>query len=1476
MPVKKSTIFFIIVSIAVIAAVLGVFYYQNEKAVVLSEHSEKLQAISELKASQIETWHTERIADAKVLTRDQGFVRLVKSWVENPQNPQLLRQISDRLELPLREYGYLAIKIASPEGKILYSTRDQAMVLSPASLEALRLSVMNSTVEASDFYDDSGQQYIGYDVTAPLSLNGQKPFAVLLLRINTDVLIHPVLNWWPEASPTSETILGTVTGDSVFLVSRLRKQNEDPGGLYISRSDTAVLMVQASFGRRGSVYGIDYQGTPVYGYIASPGKNNWFLITKTDTDEILAGMHLRVFLLSLISALMLMFLTALGLYIYSRRQRNIYRDLWQAEQEFRTTLYSIGDAVITTDIRGRVKHMNPVAEILTGWKEKEAYGKPSEEVFKIINEETRQPVESPVHRVLREGFTVGLANHTLLISKNGKEYPIADSGAPIKNTKSSLTGVVLVFRDQTAERAARIALETSEQRYSRTLSLVDDAVWEWDIPTGNVYASDNLFKMLGYYDRPNLKFDDWIALVQPDDRNQLLENLNNAINRSRSFIMDVRVRNNSGEYIWLEIRSAVAETTSAGRVTRLAGTVINVHERKEAEYKVLLLNQRLERAELSAGLGSWEFNLESGTGYWSPMMFRLFDLAPAVNPPSNEEYYSLIHPEDRHMVENAMSALMSGGTPVIQAYRTNPEKCRLRYLMPTWRFVAGSEGKIIRFEGTLQDITNLRLAQKNYEKLFSEMTEGFSLHKIIRDEHGTPVNFTTESINPAFEKMTGVKPADIIGKPITEVMPGIAPLRVKQLCDVAVTGNPASIEDFNIQQQRYFLLSAFKPFDEHFAIIINDITEEKTADTIKKIQLLIANDALISKSTREMVERLREDLSQYINTDNFLFAEYNEEQSRFTAVYYKDEFDTYTTWRGEGSLSGHVLRQDKICIFGQKEIMKLGGIGLIKLSGRLAMQWVGVPLKAGKNKLGILILQSYHSEELYSPQQRILLEVIGRELSIYLERKEYEQKILESEMHFRQMFENHTAIKFFIHSETGSILDANKAAISFYGYTIDELKKMKITHLNAATGPVIKDRMKLVREGKMNRFEASHRLRSGEIRDVEVFSTPIKQGERVFLYSIIHDITERKKAEEQNKLLIESIEHSPVSVVITDPAGSIAYVNNKFTQVTGYTKGEALGNNPRILKSGRQTKEVYQEMWDKILSGQSWRGELQNKRKNGELYWEDAIITPLMNEEGRVTHFVAVKEDITEKKRMLEELIKAKEEAEEMNKIKSNFFANMSHELRTPLIGILGFSEILQAELEDNPELVYMAETINKGGNRLLETLNLILGLSKLEAGKLEYHNKKTDIVPVIGETCALFRPAALAKGLEMHFKADPDIIYCSLDKILLGNVLNNLINNAVKFTEKGEINVKAETKNGSAVISIADTGIGIADEQKGIVWEEFRQGSEGLSRSYEGTGLGLTIAKKYTEIMGGSITMQSEKGKGTTFTIMFGLMNNE
>ena len=174
---------------------------------------------------------------------------------------------------------------------------------------------------------------------------------------------------------------------------------------------------------------------------------------------------------------------------------------------------------------------------------------------------------------------------------------------------------------------------------------------------------------------------------------------------------------------------------------------------------------------------------------------------------------------------------------------------------------------------------------------------------------------------------------------------------------------------------------------------------------------------------------------------------------------------------------------------------------------------------------------------------------------------------------------------------------------------------------------------------------------------------------------------------------------------------------------------EVKGDNPRVLKSGKHTDEFYKNIWDTILSGNDWQGELLNKKKNGELFWENAIISPIINSDGVITNFVAIKEDISEKKLMIEALIRAKDEAEEMNRVKSSFFANMSHELRTPMVGILGFSEVLMTEFKETPELFHMIKSINISGRRLLETLNMILNLSKLEAAKVETNIVTTNII---------------------------------------------------------------------------------------------------------------------------------------------------
>ena len=242
--------------------------------------------------------------------------------------------------------------------------------------------------------------------------------------------------------------------------------------------------------------------------------------------------------------------------------------------------------------------------------------------------------------------------------------------------------------------------------------------------------------------------------------------------------------------------------------------------------------------------------------------------------------------------------------------------------------------------------------------------------------------------------------------------------------------------------------------------------------------------------------------------------------------------------------------------------------------------------------------------------------------------------------------------------------------------------------------------------------------------------------------------------------------------------------------------------------------------------------------------------------------------DITLQEKMMTELVEAKEKAEEMNEIKSNFLANMSHELRTPLHGILGFAQILSEEINDD-ELQKMANVIYKSGNRLLDTLNLLLNFSKAETSKIETVFSDVIIKNLFDETIELFKPYAESKGLFITAEISNDNIILHSDERLLREILNNLINNAIKFTENGVIFLSGTSDDSNKlVIKIKDTGIGIPQNKHELIFQEFRQESEGLSRNFEGTGLGLTLTKRYVEILGGSISIESEVGIGTLFSI--------
>ena len=273
-------------------------------------------------------------------------------------------------------------------------------------------------------------------------------------------------------------------------------------------------------------------------------------------------------------------------------------------------------------------------------------------------------------------------------------------------------------------------------------------------------------------------------------------------------------------------------------------------------------------------------------------------------------------------------------------------------------------------------------------------------------------------------------------------------------------------------------------------------------------------------------------------------------------------------------------------------------------------------------------------------------------------------------------------------------------------------------------------------------------------------------------------------------------------------------------------------------------------------------GSISNIRAISKAVWKDDSLQQMI---GWV-------EDITQQKQAEEELVLAKEKAEEMNSLKSNFLANMSHELRTPMVAILGFSEILNNTLKDSEEKKY-AEMILKGGKRLTNTLNLILDLSRVESSKIDYKLLPHNISDITKSSAKLFAKEAEKKNLEFITELN-DSVSAEIEVQMLEKVLEHLIENAVKYTPKGYIKISSdyEIYNGEeyACIRIKDTGIGIHEEMKYIIFEPFRQASEGRSRHFEGTGLGLSIAKKYVELMNGLISVESEPDKGSTFILRF------
>lgn len=515
----------------------------------------------------------------------------------------------------------------------------------------------------------------------------------------------------------------------------------------------------------------------------------------------------------------------------------------------------------------------------------------------------------------------------------------------------------------------------------------------------------------------------------------------------------------------------------------------------------------------------------------------------------------------------------------------------------------------------------------------------------------------------------------------------------------------------------------------------------------------------------------------------------------------------------------------------------------------------------------------------YLLKDKMESDTIRRSMLYAIERKKNESALRESEKRFKELANLLPQVVF----ETdlnGIITFANDSAFQIFGYSHEDLSNnlSAIQMLAPSERQIgIENISKVLRGEGSTSHEYTALRKDGSTFPVMIFTSPIvNEGKTIGLRGVIIDITQRKEAEEKLIRLSRAVEQSPASVIITDLNGNIEYVNPKFVSLTGFTLEEVKGKNPRFLKSGFTAEEEYANLWSTIKSGNEWKGEFHNKKKNGELYWESVSISPIIDNNGTIINYLAVKEDITERKLFERELITAKEKAEQSDKLKSEFLAQMSHEIRTPLHAMLSFSKIIREETSKqgcvNNDTARSFEGIAVSGKRIIRTIDLIVNVSQIQTGTYDYTPQRIDIYKeILSAVHQEYLHDAQISNLEFNLSKEECDLFVFADRYSVRQIIENLVDNAIKFTKKGVVNISVgRNKEENLYVEISDTGIGMSKEYLQKIFTPFSQEEQGYSRPFDGNGLGLALIKKYCDLNKISAVVKSQKGFGTTFTLTF------
>ncbi|MBL8234152.1 MAG: PAS domain S-box protein [Bryobacterales bacterium] len=943
-----------------------------------------------------------------------------------------------------------------------------------------------------------------------------------------------------------------------------------------------------------------------------------------------------------------------------------------------------------------------------------------------------------------------------------------------------------------------------------------------------------------------------------------------------------------GTGMWFDASASLAETPYGALVLTI---MRDITAQKRAEDQLRTERGRLDEFLSAMRVGTWDWNIQTGEVSFDKRWAEIVGYDSSELPASIETWHGLVHPEDRPVSGRLIAEHIAGAIAYYDC------ECRMRHKDGHWvwvhdrgRVVAWSEdGRPFRMAGTHTDITERKQMEAMLRKSRDEaqrlalIAERTTDAVAVLDEQGR-----IEWVNPGFERMMGYPMADVAGRD------GIDWILHEQTAAEARDNLRRSMFA-GVRQQ---VMGRIRRGGEIWLDL--EIQPIRAQDGRVAGFSAVASDVTAHVDLRKRLEGIVDALAEglVLLDAKGIIVDCNPRAAQVLGLPREQLIGRYAGSADWGALGqdGVPLEEDQFpCI---------------------RTLTTGEPVRGS-----VMAVNSFGGKQVWiEVNSRILRDGLGNvtgEVASFADvtdRRRMQQAILDSEARLRTLADS-VPVMVWLAGPEGDWTDCNRSWLDFTGRPMCFGQRLGWT---GGIHPEDLDRCLDAYAGALSArkpLEIEFRLRrkDGTYRWILDRCAPryASTGELLGFVGGCVDITERRETEQKlveanlrARHLAEALEQAPASIFLCDKSGAITYVNRTFCQVTGFTPEEVLGKNPRILQSGQTPPPTYREMWTHLTSGRAWRGELLNRKKSGELYWELMLLSPLMDDSGGIAGYLCVKEDITSRKRneqqleqankrLHEAIVRAQDlacQAEAANVSKSEFLANMSHEIRTPMNGILGTAGLLLETVLTGEQREHV-DVICTSAESLLTIINDLLDLSKIEAGRLEVECIEMSPGSVVMEVSAMLSPLARQNGLEFETKWDSRIPEVVLgDPGRLRQVLVNLAGNAVKFTESGKITIEASVFPGpwmwgaNAVtgarmelemrIAVRDTGIGIPQTHIDRLFDKFTQLDASTTRRYGGTGLGLSISRRLVEMMGGEIGVVSEVGRGSEFwfTVRLGL----